>query len=143
MTDPKQIADSAYACRFYAPQLRSKSLEEAADLLEAIASDLAAERDRAEKAEAERDDAIAEAHATGAERDRWKADRDRLAKELAEARAFITRVADVEWQADEPTGVLWCPGEDAKAYVAELEHHCNWTVKEARDLLALTKGDTP
>jgi hypothetical protein len=45
---------------------------------EALARDLAAERDRAEKAEAERDDAIAEAHATGAERERWKADHDRL-----------------------------------------------------------------
>ena len=62
--------------------------------------------------------------------------------ECERLRAFITRVADVEWQADEPASD-WCQGDDAKAYVAEMEHHCNWTVKDARDMLALTKGDTP
>ena len=93
--------------------------------------------------EAERDATVAEERAFWVQQsnalvdqvEAAAADRDRLAKELAEARAFIARVADVEWQADEPASD-WCQGEDANAYVAEMEHYCNWTVKDARDLLA-------
>jgi hypothetical protein len=71
----------------------------------------------------------------------WRAKAHQYRADAAAAVAFVKRVADVEWQADEPPGVLWCPDEDAKAYVAELEHHCNWTVKEARDTLALSPVD--
>jgi hypothetical protein len=106
------------------------------------------ERARAEAAEAERDRLAAELAEANAKITQmtvgWGEDAVRIEElqaELAEARRFIDRVAGVEWQADEPASG-WCHGDDAEAYVAELEHHCNWTVKEARDLLAPAKGDT-
>ncbi len=82
--------------------LRGMDATRSADLLEALARDLAAERDRAEKAEAERDDRnrqIVELNSLSTARLRKllyaQADRDRLAKELAEARTVLRSIADL------------------------------------------------
>lgn len=59
---------------------------------------------------------------------------ERLTAENERLREYVREVAGTEWQETEPDDGWWC--EDiGKPYVAEMEHHCNWTVDHAKALL--------
>lgn len=65
---------------------------------------------------------------------------ERLSAENARLRGYVRQVAETEWQEDEPDDGWWC--EDiGKPYVAEMEHHCNWTVDHAKALLKDMEAD--
>ncbi len=142
----------------------SKAGYDAADLLESLARDLAAARDRAEKAEAERDGLkittqglraattrviVGEGEVRREWRDRAEAaeaDRDRLAAELAEARTVqaaagvLLDAVDDAWTPQASTATY-----DARKAAERAGHKYRVIDREGfrAALRALAKGDTP